>query len=139
MKVYNDVCFWRKKYAFFGKWTLNLGKISDRKRHIQDGSSKFCYPKKFFLLCITNVTVYSENVSSVAYKSRKIWQIQILICKILVSLLRILKSAISLQPLMIKCWNFGFIIPSRWFSWKYPFEMIFRISIISLSQHISDS
>ena len=29
------------KSAFFEKWPLNLGKILDRKRHIQDGSSKF--------------------------------------------------------------------------------------------------
>ena len=30
-----------KKHVFFGKWTLNLGKILDRKRRIQDGGSKF--------------------------------------------------------------------------------------------------
>ena len=29
-----------KKHVFFGKWTLNLGKVSDRKRHIPDSSSK---------------------------------------------------------------------------------------------------
>ena len=33
--------FEEKSMLFFGKWTLNLGKTSDHKRHIQDGSSKF--------------------------------------------------------------------------------------------------
>ena len=36
------------KHAFFGKWTLNLGKILEQKRHIQDGSSEFLHPKNCF-------------------------------------------------------------------------------------------
>ena len=41
IKVYNAVWLLKKKHGFFGTWTLNLNKISDRKRHIQNSSSKF--------------------------------------------------------------------------------------------------
>ena len=48
MTVYNDVWLLQKKACDFEKWTLNLGKIVDQKRYIQNASSKFWHPKKLF-------------------------------------------------------------------------------------------
>ena len=48
------------------------------------------------------------------------------ITKFTVRILCILKLEISLQELVIESWNSGFVIPSRWSSWKYPLEVIFR-------------
>ena len=135
--------FWRIKHPFFGKWTLNQCKITDWKRLIQDGSSNLLTPQKvFFPIHHKSYTLFfsfwkfklssKKTKENVAGSNSDLQDLGLYF-------LCILKSAVSLQLLITKSWNFGFIIPSRWFSWKYLFKMIFRISMIPLSQHISDS